>query len=68
MRWEYKPKEVPALGATRIKRKFLFFPKRLNVRHTGPLETRWLEFSSTRQKYISDIYCGDYWIDICWEY
>lgn len=47
MRWKVRSKEEPELGETRLIRKFLLFPKRIND------EWRWLERALIYQKYIS---------------
>ena len=46
MRWTKKTKTIPELGETRLKKKFLFFPKTLNG------ETRWGEIATILEKYI----------------
>jgi hypothetical protein len=55
MRWIRKEQED-----TRIKMRFLFFPKTINN------ETRWLENAIWEQKFIHDLWNYDKWEDSKW--
>lgn len=45
MQWESKSKRYPEVGDTRIKKRFLLFPKSING------ITKWLEVASWMQEY-----------------
>ena len=59
--------EEPVNGARRTKTKFLLFPKTIEN------ETRWLERTSWKQRYVAyvsrlnDTSMGGEWIDMEWE-
>ena len=65
MRWKLKPKILLEIGDTRIKNRFLFFPK------TIKLERRWLERATWQQVIVrltSESFPGFYlgWADEKW--
>jgi len=55
-------RKVPNDGDTRITKKFLWFPKTLEVKDLGIRQRRWLEWAWVEQKYYTR-YLWEFWYD-----
>lgn len=60
MRFKLPSFEYPSRGDTKIKEKFLFFPKCIDG------EVRWLEHAKYMVRYITSEYIWDHWSAVKW--